>query len=352
MVIKVAVIEKDPRFLDRLAAVFSKNYSDKVELYPFTDPEVAISTLQFVKPHILMADESMRIPTSSLPGDCALAYFVSAVGTDQIDGHRAICKFQRAELIYKQIVGILSDKSGSTTGKTRGPETKFITFTSPVGGVGVSTTAAAFALRLASQGHSVLYLDLDAYSCPGLYFRGEGDYTFADVLHTLVHKDGNLTELLVHATRKDPRGVSFFRECSPLSVYPSLTPEDLSRLLRELRVIATFDYIVVDIPFAKFLRQRDLWERSDGIVLLADGTECSQLKLARGYSALLCEATEWDIDSSLFLLTNKCNTFPMRISELSQLRDLGQIPFLSGSDVNGQLSSIAALPLFDALRNH
>ena len=351
MVIKVAVIEKDPRFLDRLAAVFSKSYSDRLEVYPFTDPEVAISTLQFVKPHILIADESIRIPVSSLPEDCALAYFVSAVGTDQIDGHRAICKFQRAELIYKQLVGILSDRSNSTPGSSRGSETKFVTFTSPVGGVGVSTTAAAFALRLASQGKSVLYLDLDAYSCPGLYFHGEGDYTFEDVLHTLVHKNGNLTELLVHASRKDPRGVSYFCQSAPTSVYPSLTPEDISRLLRELRIIATFDYIVVDIPFSQFLRQEDLWDRSAGIVLLTDATEQSQLKLTRGYSALLREARakEADIDPVLFLLTNKCNSFPMRVHELSHLGDLGQIPFLAVSDMGEQLSSIAALPLFDAL---
>ncbi len=351
MVMKVAVIEKDPRFLDRLTAVFSRNYSDKLEIYPFTDPEVAISTVQFVKPHILIADESIRIPHSSLPADCALAYFVSAVGTDKVDGHRAICKFQRVELIYKQLVGILSDRSNSAPGSSGGFETKFVTFTSPVGGVGVSTTAAAFALRLASLGHNVLYLDLDAYSCPSLYFRGEGDYTFGDVLHTLVHKDGNLTELLVHATRKDPRGVSYFCQASPSSVYPSLTPEAISRLLRELRIISAFDYIVVDIPFAKFLRQEDLWERSMGIVLLTDATEGSQLKLARGYFALLREATakEASIDSDLFLLTNKCNAFPMGIHELSHLRELGQIPFISPSDIAGQLSSMASLPLFDAL---
>ncbi len=350
MVIKVAVIEKDPRFLDRLTAVFSKSYADRMEIYPFTDPDVALSTLQFVKPHILIADESIRIPGSALPDDCALAYFVNAVGTDRIDGHRAICKFQRAELIYKQLVGLLSDSS-SATGNSRGSETGVITFSSPVGGVGVSTTAAAFALQLASRGRSVLYLDLDPYSCPGLYFRGEGEHTFEDVLHTLVHKDGNLTELLVHASRKDPRGVSYFCQSSATSVYPTVSTEDISRLLRELRIIATFDYIVVDIPFAQLLYQQDLWERSSGIVLLTDATEQSQLKLCRGYSALAHRAgtSDTEIDPILFLLTTKCNSFPMRLPELSHLRDLGQIPTIPGDDISRRLSSIASLTVFDAL---
>ena len=113
MAIKAAVIEKDSRFLDRLTAVFAKNYADKLEIYPYTDLEVALSTLEFVTPDILIADESIRIAAEDLPAECALAYFVSSVGTDRVDGHRAICKFQRAELIYKQIAGIVSDRGDS-----------------------------------------------------------------------------------------------------------------------------------------------------------------------------------------------------------------------------------------------
>lgn len=352
MVIKVAVIETDSRFLDRLTTVFSKNYADKIEIYPFTDPEVALSTVQFVKPNILIADESIRLPQKSLPTDCALAYFVSSVSTDQVDGHRAICRFQRAELIYKQIMGILSDEAGSAAYKdVKNSETKIITFTSPVGGVGVSTTAAAFAMRIASQGRKVLYLDLDPYSCPGLYFRGNGEYTLGEVLDTLVHKNGNLTELLVNASRRDPRGVSFFCESAPSTVYPPLTPESISRLLRELRVIAAFDYIVVDIPFSLFLQQEDLWARSSAVVLMTDTTEQSQFKLTRGYFTLIHETkkNESVLDSELYLLTTKCNAFPMGCHELSALQDLGHIPFIAEIDTQTRLASIASLPIFDAL---
>ena len=334
MAIKAAVIEKDSRFLDRLTAVFAKNYADKLEIYPYTDPEVALSTLEFVTPDILIADESIRIAAEDLPAECALAYFVSSVGTDRVDGHRAICKFQRAELIYKQIAGIVSDRGDS----------KFVTFSSPAGGVGVTTAAAAFALRVASKGHSVLYLDLNAYGSPSLFFRGKGEYRFGDVLHTLIHKDANLTELLFRATRKDPRGVSFFCESEPSCVYPSLDAEAISRLLRELRILASFDYIVVDIPFELLLRQRDLWESASATVLLADATEQAQSKLTRGYHALLQEG----FSSELCLLTNRCNSFPMRAPELSERKDLGQIPVLN-EDGSRCIAAVATLDLFDTL---
>lgn len=330
MAIKVAVLEQNPRFLDRLTAVFSKNYADKLEVYPFTDLEVATSSLEFVKPDILLLDESLRIPEGALPEDCALAYFVNSVSVDQLEGRRAICRFQRAELIYKQIVGILSDQG----------ESKFIPFTSPVGGAGVSTAAAGFALRLASQGKRVLYLDLDAYACPSVFFRAEGEYSFADVLHTLLHKDKNLTELLLHASRRDARGVSFF--CESDRVYPELDAEAISRLLRELRVIATFDYIVVDIPFRLLLKQKDLWERASATVLVADDTDSAQRKLRRGYFALRQEG----FASELCLLTNRCEGFPMHAPELSECKDLGQIPVFESEN---RLAAVASLALFDTL---
>lgn len=130
---------------------------------------------------------------------------MSDVSTDRIDGHRAICKFQRAELIYK---------------------------------------------------------------------------------------DGNLTELLDHATVKDPRGVSYFCGAPSTVVYPPMDTEAISRLLRELRIIAAFDYIVVDIPFDRFLMQEDLRDRATGTVLVTDATDGSQLKLARGYAALCQQVSE------------------------------------------------------------
>lgn len=331
MAIKVAVLAQDTRFLDRLTAVFTKNYSDRVEIYPFTELDVALSSLEFIKPELLLADEDIRVPDSTLPEDCALAYFVSSVSTDRVDGHRAVCKFQRAELICKQIVDIVTDKA----------ESNFIVFSSPAGGVGTSTAAAAFALRLASQGRRVLYLDLDTYGCPSAFFRGEGEYTLGDVLHTLVHKDRNLTELLIHSSRTDAHGVSFFCEAAPECVYPALNTEAISKLLRELRVIAAFEYIVVDLPFCKLLRQKDLWE-CGATVLVADDTQAAQCKLARGYFALRAEG----FASVPYLLTNRCEGFAVRIPELSGLRDAGQIPVLESEK---RLASIAALPLFDTL---
>lgn len=56
----------------------------------------------------------------------------------------AICKFPKTELIYKQILGVYSEKVGSISGLTLGDDSaKIIVFTLPCGGKGILTVDAA-----------------------------------------------------------------------------------------------------------------------------------------------------------------------------------------------------------------
>ena len=48
MKIKLAILEKDQSYLNKIVTVFSTKYSDKFEMYSFTDPSIALSTLENV----------------------------------------------------------------------------------------------------------------------------------------------------------------------------------------------------------------------------------------------------------------------------------------------------------------
>ena len=104
MRIKLAILEKDQSYLNRIVTAFNTKYSDKFEIYSFTDPSVAMSTLDSVKIDVLVADEVFEIDFTQIPKRCGFAYFVDSAGIDTLNNQRAICKFQRAELIYKQIL--------------------------------------------------------------------------------------------------------------------------------------------------------------------------------------------------------------------------------------------------------
>ncbi len=45
MKIKVAILERDKSYLARIVSAFGTKYADKLEIYSFTDPDIAMSTL-------------------------------------------------------------------------------------------------------------------------------------------------------------------------------------------------------------------------------------------------------------------------------------------------------------------
>ena len=152
MKIKLAILEKDVSYLNRIVAAFSTKYADKFEIYSFTDPSVALSSLDDAKIDVLVANDAFEIDVASLPKRCGFAYFVDSADINMENDQRAICKYQKADLIYKQILSVYSEKAGSISGlKLDEESTKIIFFNSVSGGTGASSMAAATALRFAAQ---------------------------------------------------------------------------------------------------------------------------------------------------------------------------------------------------------
>ena len=137
MKIKLAILDKDKSYLNRIVTVFEVKYADKFEVYSFTDLSVAIQTLSEVKIDVLIANDAFDVDVAKLPKRCGFAYFVDSPDIDMLNNQRTICKFQKADLIYKQILSIYSENAGNITGlKISDDSCKLVAFTSPCGGTG------------------------------------------------------------------------------------------------------------------------------------------------------------------------------------------------------------------------
>ena len=162
MRIKLAILEADQSYLKRIVTVFNTKYSDKFEIYSFTDQNMALSTLESARIDVLVASDMFTIDVNTLPRKCAFAYFVDSNDVDQVNDQRAICKFQKVDLIYKQILSIYSEKAGNVSGLNFNDEnTKIVAFTSAGCGAGASSMAAAAAIHYAERNKKTLYLDLE-----------------------------------------------------------------------------------------------------------------------------------------------------------------------------------------------
>lgn len=113
MKIKVALLDKDKEYLDRLTGVFNTKYADKLEVYSFTDEKNAIESVKEYRIDVLIAEEDFNIDKSEFKRNCGLAYFTGTPGIELIKDEIAICKYQRVDVIFKQILGVYSDMAAN-----------------------------------------------------------------------------------------------------------------------------------------------------------------------------------------------------------------------------------------------
>lgn len=159
MKIKVALLDKDKGYLDRLTGVFNTKYADKLEVYSFTDEKNAIESVKEYRIDVLIAEEDFNIDKSEFKRNCGLAYFTGTPGIELIKDEIAICKYQRVDVIFKQILGVYSDMAANVaTISGENDKSSVVIFTSPCGGVGTSTVAAACAIAHANMGKRIFIL--------------------------------------------------------------------------------------------------------------------------------------------------------------------------------------------------
>ncbi len=352
MKIKLAILEKDLVYLNRIVGVFGSKYAEAFELYSFTEKENAVAVLEERKIDVLLASDNFEIESSDIPKRCALAYLVDSTDIESYNDHRAIGKFQRIDLIYKQILSIYSENAKNISFAVLGDDkTKVIAFQPASGGSGASTMAAASALHFAAKGKRTLYLNLEAYGSSDSFFSGEGQFSISDIIFYLKSKKSNLTLKLESCVKQDPRGVFFYSDCKVALDKAELGKDEILLLISELKLSGAYDIIVLDMDFSLTKNAMAVLNRANSIVWVGDGSKLSNMKLYREIETLkiLEENVEMPIYKRLHIIYNK---FSNKTSEM-----LGEveIPVLGGAQrfehattemIVGQL---APLGMFDSL---
>lgn len=116
MKIRLAILEPDKSYLNRIVSAFCTKYADELEIYSFTELEIAYEALRKHRINVFLASEECVIDKTEVPGECGFAYLVGTPGIESLYGEAALCKFQKAELIYKQVLSIFSDQISDITG--------------------------------------------------------------------------------------------------------------------------------------------------------------------------------------------------------------------------------------------
>ena len=351
MKIKLAILEKDKGYLNRVVTAFGSKYAEELEIYSFTDQDVALANLDSARIDVLLANDGFDINVSQLPKRCSFAYLVDSADIDSIRDQRAICKFQRADLIYKQILIAYSDNVGRIGFKADGDSGRIVAFTSVGGGVGASTMAAACALHFAAQGKKVLYLNLEKFGTADQFFDGEGQVDMSDVIFALKSKKASLHIKLKGCVKQDPRGVCFFSKAKHALDMMELNTEEILRLLKEINATGEYDYIVMDLDFSLSKDQLEVYRQAHGLVLVGNGSAVSNEKTARAFEALttLEQNADVPLTGRTSFLYNRVSSKNGQTIDAPGLRVLGGAPVYADASMDRLLAQLQALDVFDKI---
>ena len=354
MKIRLAILEQDSTYLKRIVATFNIKYADKLELYTFTEMEPMLAELKNSRIDVLLSTERFEIDVNALPDRCSLAYLVEEQGVDSYRNQPAICKYQKADLIYKQILGLYAENAADITGfSIEGNSCRVISFISVGGGCGSSTVSVACARRMAAKGKRVLYLNLEKFGDTDLYFQGEGQADFSDIIYALRNQRANLKLKLESSIRQDASGVFFFASAKIALDVTELKVEDINRLVMETGNSGLYDYIVIDADFGLDKLSLAIWRGANHVILVADGEEASNRKIQRMYQSLqILEKKDEGLRlSKLAVFYNKfSNKTGNKLSGIDVL-ELGGGPRYEHATVDMVVEQLAQNELWDRVCN-
>lgn len=287
MKVKLALLDQDRNYLERLTANLQIKYGDKLELYAFTDISVAMGVLVEKSIDVFMASPYCQIPFDRIPSRCGFAYLVETSDIEEVYGRRAVCKYQKVDSFYKQIIGVFSDYrediSFSSNGEGSG---RLVVFSSPCGGVGTSSMAAAYAISQARNGKRPIYLNVEKFGTAEVFFDGEGSGSFSDVLYALKSKKGNLSLKIESCLKEDKSGVRFLASPRAALDMVTLSLEDLTDLVFQMRSCIDYDMLIIDMDFSLDEATMKLLRQANSIVWVSDGSASANAKVQRAYEAL------------------------------------------------------------------
>ena len=267
-------------------AFFNAHYSEKIDIYLFTTAESFKDFSGSHKIDVLIADPDMVSADFKVPRNVRFVYFSDSKDIDTIRNIRTVCRYQKADLIYKEIVSIYSELDKDKTYKSSEESGKIIAFFGAAGGVGTTTAAVGCARTIASNGKSVLFISLEQNGDLQNFLNGDGTATLSDVLYAVKSRRANLGLKLNSMVRKDASGVSYFEPFEVMLDSLELGAKDVKDMISAMTSIDKYEYIVIDLgSHYDSIRNRIM---SDAAIclLVGNGSPVSNAKTVRFVRAM------------------------------------------------------------------
>lgn len=344
----------DSNYAARFINYFNIHYADRMELSEFTDIRLLGESIRSWHPDICLVGSEMLQEIGDAVKSGSNVVILTEDMEEETNGLLAIYKYQKAELLYKEILNVFADKKNGFHAFRKRAEgsAACYAFLSASGGAGATTVALAYAARLAAE-KRVLYLSLQQYSNADLVLKAEGNGKFDDVLFALKSRRGTLSLKLESLVRTSRENIHFFVSCENPMDLQEMTADEVKRLLREVVTGGQYDEIIIDLDSRLGEIELAALEECDYIVVVEGGNASNSMKFNKFYTALetVEQKRQRELLSRLCLFYNRFSNKTSGDIAGKQIRVVGGIPRFEGIQMEAIVSRMSKMDCFGQLRS-
>lgn len=366
MIIKLALLDKDERFISRLAERLGASGDDSVsfQFFLFSSLDDYQRFRENGKIDILIASTESLESLEELGEGTPVAFFSEDKKMTRYMGCPAICKYQRSSEILRGIQGAVAELINSGRGQSyMMSHGRVFLFAGAAGGMGTSTAAVGCAAHFAAKGEKVVYISYQQSAQNLLFFKKRGEsmsevhYVYQEWLRRDEESDGHnssdyllqmrLKSLLAH----DPTtGVDCFDDFRLPIDMMDLKGDEIVAQINALTGVS--DVCVVDMDgclcddFFRVVRTAG-W-----VVLVSDGSKHGNLSTKRMLDSFnaLNDSGEELFNREIGILYNRFGSESETDTAVSGLfREIGKIPRYQNASSEQIVMEVAKSNLFDTL---
>ncbi|WP_294448843.1 hypothetical protein [uncultured Gemmiger sp.] len=365
MIVRLGLLDRDERYLNKIAAYISAHADEamRLELCLFASLEECNAYLSTnSRLDILLATPELLPDPTALVRKPILAYLSDDKTMTAWADHPAICKYQKASLFLRSIQGLAAGIHNAGGSYTLGGSGTALLFIGACGGVGCSTAAMACAVHQAAKGKRVVYFSLQQNAMPELFFGEQGKsmsdvhYAYQEWQRIPTQENGSenirslqlkLKSLLVTDAHT---GVDYFTSFTLPVDAMDFTGSEAADLVNVLA--AQYDYCIVDADSQLNEMLMQVLPCVQWMTVVSDGTPKCNLAMSRMLESLkvLQGSQEAKMNCEVAVLYNQFGSRARNAEKIPDyVKKLGEIPRYGNALQKDIVAEIAKGNSFDEL---
>jgi MinD-like ATPase involved in chromosome partitioning or flagellar assembly len=196
-----------------------------------------------------------------------------------------------------------------------------------------------------------MYLNLEKFGSSDAFFEAEGQFDMSDIIYALKSRKTNLSMKIESCVKQDKSGVYFFSKSKVALDMFEINDEDVTRLINELKLTGSYDYIIVDVDFSMNQETMKLYKEGSAVVWVGDGSELSNTKIQRAYEAI--KIKEQNAEVPLFnrvcLIYNKFSSKTGKSVGDIGIRDIGGAQMFTHATTKQIIEQLSSNDMFNKI---